>query len=298
MIYSRPLPRFGAYIIDGIFLYIAAMAFYPFSGAVLALGNWAPVPFWLLAFSYYFVSDSRWMNGQTIGKQVLKLKLVDARGAPPSFQVAALRAAVAAFLSASTALPASMVLEVIQSIVGLIGIGAFLVFIHPQRRTLLDLLSGTAVIPAATDPTPISMIPLNAQMLRSKMLAATLVVLMAIAFSGFLIYKKFATDISEMTGLSAKLHAETGQRFVFVKKTYWQINSAPQTITIDVGMRVPYDVLNDKDAREPLLQQTYAIVKRETATAPVNNIRVQFISYKYIGLWPMAVNQTNGTSVP
>lgn len=121
--------RVAARFIDGIVLMLAGVPL----GFVDTL--WA-----LAALVAYLVGSN--MIGESIGKHVLGILIVGAGGARPGVFRGALR-------SIDLAVPCAFVL--IAPALGLAGLiiviaGGALLFVHPQRRTLWDLIAGTYVV--------------------------------------------------------------------------------------------------------------------------------------------------------
>ncbi len=95
------LRRAGAYVVDIVILF-AVM--FPLGWAVVLLGGFSPssgvqiweatlINFSIPAWTYFCLSDSVW-GGQTLGKRMLKVRVIGPSGLPPRIGRALLRTAV------------------------------------------------------------------------------------------------------------------------------------------------------------------------------------------------------------
>jgi uncharacterized RDD family membrane protein YckC len=108
-----------------IAIYFAARA-----ARVSLLGLWPAWPYLALFLGFFGLSYASWftgMKGQTLGKILFRLRVLDAAGEPPGLWRAALRAALGAVGSAAL-------------------LGALPIFFDPARRALHDRLLKTRVV--------------------------------------------------------------------------------------------------------------------------------------------------------
>lgn len=130
--------RFLAALLDGVFLYVVAFLFtaafllLPASGASGLLLVFLAV----IEVGYYWVPTALW--GQTLGKRLLGIKVVDAEGEPPGWGQAAMRELVGKFLSGLS-----------------LGLGFLVALFHPKRRALHDLVGGTWVVAVRRGENPV-----------------------------------------------------------------------------------------------------------------------------------------------
>lgn len=138
---GEPAPlgaRFLAALLDGVFLYVVALLFtaafllLPASGASGLLLVFLAV----VEVGYYWVPTALW--GQTLGKRLLGIKVVDAEGEPPGWGRAAMRELVGKPLSGLS-----------------LGLGFLAALFHPERRALHDLVGGTRVVAARRGEGPV-----------------------------------------------------------------------------------------------------------------------------------------------
>jgi uncharacterized RDD family membrane protein YckC len=149
--------RLAAFLVDTLLVGVAGnFLALPFFNAFSSLGAWARVVGFLLALPYYSIFNSAAGNGQTIGKRLLHLQVVDIRGNPISFLKSLIRYAVFAipyFLN-SLPLPVSRTPRVVFTLVEIIFFGAFTItlylifFNRHTRQGLHDLAAGSYVADA------------------------------------------------------------------------------------------------------------------------------------------------------
>src|SRR5215469_14626762 len=77
--------RIVAFVIDSIIVGIAGtLVALPFFDTFSRLGGWGRLVGFCLALPYFVLLNSRIGNGQTLGKRVMHLQVVDRRGEPIS----------------------------------------------------------------------------------------------------------------------------------------------------------------------------------------------------------------------
>ena len=149
--------RFGAFIIDFIIQIIAILIFvwiaislsgglfspfgYGISGTVIAI---LLIGFFVIYFGY-FIFFEHLMNGQTIGKRILGLRVIQENGEPASFFQILIRG----FLRSS---------------VDMLYVGIFIILFSKKHKRLGDMAAGTIVISeesANPADTPSFMLPVS-----------------------------------------------------------------------------------------------------------------------------------------
>ena len=147
--------RFGAFVIDLTIQLLAVLVFvwmtlsftdvflspieHGLSGTVLAV---LLIGFFLIHFGYFIFFESL-MNGQTIGKRILGLRVIQENGEPASFFQILIRG----FLRSS---------------VDMMYVGIFIILFSKKHKRLGDMAAGTIVInenAASADETPSFMLP-------------------------------------------------------------------------------------------------------------------------------------------
>lgn len=130
--------RFAAALVDGVVsslvaaVVATATAFLFSSAGEETLGLSMVLAYLLVPLAYYWVPTA--LSGQTLGKRLVGIKVVDAEGRPPGYARAAMREVVGKLLSAL-----------------LLYLGYLVALFHPERRALHDLVGGTWVVVAGQE---------------------------------------------------------------------------------------------------------------------------------------------------
>lgn len=155
--------RIAAFILDSIFVGVAGtLIAMPFFGALSRLGAWGRLLGFCIAILYYGVLNSRIGNGQTVGKRLMHLQVVDAGGKSISFSKSLVRYAVlsAPFFLNGLALPLSRTPKPVLYLLGAIvlGLGAIttylVLFNCGTRQGIHDLVVGSYVADVDTPGAP------------------------------------------------------------------------------------------------------------------------------------------------
>ncbi len=155
--------RFLAFAIDGIILGLGVMLVaLPFFEPLSRLGPWGRMIGFLITLPYFAILDSRAGNGQTLGKRLLHLQVVDKDGATISLGKSVLRYAVFAvpFFVNGILLPTSRTPWIVSALIDLVifGIGGatlyLMLFNRHTRQGLHDLAAGTYVADADKSGAP------------------------------------------------------------------------------------------------------------------------------------------------
>jgi uncharacterized RDD family membrane protein YckC len=152
--------RVVAFAVDGIVIGLVGMAVtLPFFETFSRLGPWGPlVGFWL-AFPYFAILNSGIGNGQTLGKRLMHLRVIDKSGNTISFWRSAVRYSVLAvpYLLNEMTLPMTRTPWVVSTLVGFVvaGVGGatlyLVLFNRHTRQGIHDLLVGSYVADADKD---------------------------------------------------------------------------------------------------------------------------------------------------
>ena len=124
-----------------------------FENQFILLGDWAKLIGFLVALAYFGVMNSKYYGGQTLGKKILKIKVIGANKEPISFTKSCLRFSILAvpfflkdanFVSQNTSYWSYFMLLIMVSSV---MIAAYLyVFNQITRQSLHDLIVKTYVV--------------------------------------------------------------------------------------------------------------------------------------------------------
>ena len=160
--------RFLAFAIDGFILYgvgrgVGAAFFNTFS----RIGPWGHLVGFCIALFYFGVLDSRFGSGQTVGKRLMQLRVVDAHGNTISFRKSILRYSVFAapyFLNGlilrSMQIPWIVPLMISVVVVGVGGSTLYLMIFNRHTRQGLHDLAVRSYVARSVDSGPVAIEPI------------------------------------------------------------------------------------------------------------------------------------------
>jgi uncharacterized RDD family membrane protein YckC len=159
--------RLLAFIVDAILVgIVGGIIAIPFSDAFCRMGNWGRLVGFCIALPYYAIFNSVVGKGQTIGKRLLSLEVVDARGSAISLETSFLRYAVFSipFILNGIILPAQtpwIISNLIYFVLFATIAGTFYLvcFNRNTRQGIHDLAVGTYVVESG-NPGPIRIVPI------------------------------------------------------------------------------------------------------------------------------------------
>jgi uncharacterized RDD family membrane protein YckC len=149
--------RILAFALDGVFLGLVGFALGIFFYDPLAhLGGWGRLLGFCVALAYYGVLNSSIGNGQTIGKRIVKVEVVNRHGEHISLRLSVLRYAILAvpFFLNGAIIPPSLIASPLGYLLGLLvfGFGGATIYLYifnrRTRQSLHDLACGTFVVRA------------------------------------------------------------------------------------------------------------------------------------------------------
>jgi uncharacterized RDD family membrane protein YckC len=152
--------RILAFLIDGLVLGLAGFALgVPFFNAFSNLGSWGPLVGFCLAFPYFALLNSAFGDGQTLGKRLMHLRVVDRGGNTIPFRRSVVRYLVFAVpyfldevLLPTTRTPRAFLVLMSVVIFGVGGSTLYLVLFNRRtRQGLHDLAAGSYVADADKD---------------------------------------------------------------------------------------------------------------------------------------------------
>lgn len=143
--------RILAFWTDSILLLIVAYVLLTlFKNQLFSIGNWGILIGFAIFMLYYGLQNSRLCGGQTLGKRLFKIKVVDFNNQFLSVQKSLLRALILTpmFVFGSLLLPVGNVVIIYSIIIGFISFVIVMLFLFnfPQRRSLHDLVAGSIVV--------------------------------------------------------------------------------------------------------------------------------------------------------
>jgi len=149
--------RFAAFLLDGLLLGLVANVLgYALFDTMVRIGPWGRALGFLIALAYFAPLESRLGGGQTPGKRLLKIRVVDATGAPLALARSTTRFAIfgVPYFLSGAALPAWVVGFAGGVPLALLSYGAFtalgtlLVFNRATHQSLHDLLTRSFIVRA------------------------------------------------------------------------------------------------------------------------------------------------------
>jgi uncharacterized RDD family membrane protein YckC len=147
--------RVAAFVVDSLILGSLGYAFgLAFSDAFARLGAWGRVLGFAVALAYFVPQESARGGGQSLGKRLLRIRVVDAQGLPPSLARGTARFAVfgVPYFINGAALPmdvagfAGGVPFAVLALGGMLALAYLLVFNRRTRQSLHDLAVGAFVV--------------------------------------------------------------------------------------------------------------------------------------------------------
>ena len=152
--------RIVAFVVDGVILALAAsVVALPFFETFSRLGPWGPVVGFCMALPYFAILNSSVGHGQTLGKRLMHIQVVDKNGATISFSKSLVRYVIFAvpYYVSEMVFPVTRTPRSISSFISLVTIGVlgptlYLVFFNSRtRQGLHDLVVGSYVADADKD---------------------------------------------------------------------------------------------------------------------------------------------------
>ena len=143
--------RILAFWTDSIVLLVVAYLLLSlFKDPLLSIGNWGILIGFVIFMLYYGLQNSRLCGGQTLGKRLFKIKVVDMDNQFLSVRKSMLRALILTpmFVFGSLFLPVGNVVIIYSIFIGFISFVIVMLFLFnsPQRRSLHDLVAGSVVV--------------------------------------------------------------------------------------------------------------------------------------------------------
>jgi uncharacterized RDD family membrane protein YckC len=149
--------RIIAFAVDGIIVGLAGIVVtLPFFETFSRLGSWGPLVGFCLALLYFAILNSGIGNGQTLGKRLMHLQVIDKNGATISFWKSVVRYAVFAvpYYLNEMLLPATRTPWLVSALVSLVVLGVggatlyLVLFNRHTRQGIHDLAAGSYVADA------------------------------------------------------------------------------------------------------------------------------------------------------
>ncbi len=205
--------RILAFWTDSIVLLVVAYLFLIlFKDPLLSIGNWGILIGFLIFMLYYGLQNSRLCGGQTLGKRLFKIKVVDMDSQFLSVKKSMLRALILTpmFVLGSLLLPVGNVVIIYSILIGFISFVIVMLFLFnfPQRRSLHDLAAGSVVV--ANDCEAVELLKTRKPLIIIS-IGAVLTVLLTVVC--FVYIPKIGVNLDEINGV-AKLYSQNDLNLV------------------------------------------------------------------------------------
>ena len=187
--FARQWRRIMAFLLDGVLIsLISALLIVCCFNLLAELGEWGRGIGFAVALCYFTIGNSHFTAGQTLGKRLFGIRVVNFSGQPVSLWCSFLRALVPSWLLAmrDITISAGFAIDILITIINLICYLLLLfelylfVFDCPARRTLHDMMAGSVVLKSDAEVPP-QPIPTSLAKFHQIVLALGVVILSAIA---------------------------------------------------------------------------------------------------------------------
>ena len=284
-----------AFIIDQVIIVIVGIIiFLPLSDFIGAMRQYAWLPGYLIGALYFSVLESSLYKGQSIGKMVFSIKIVNISGELISplasfgryflITLPLLNNEISNTIATTIGITNSYIGGTIfLAVVGILFSGntLFMLF-HPQKRGLHDIIFRTVVIPAKYKPIH----PIRNLMIMPVTSGIIGLAILAILFSNLFTRIDNNPDIADLNNLTNKIIKETAMDNISVAYTSYSLNGKQTAFSIDVHIPVPYEKFDDADFINNISNDLYQTVKRINTNPKVDTITMIFHAQKYYGLFP------------
>jgi uncharacterized RDD family membrane protein YckC len=288
--------RIGAFVIDAVLLGVGGvLAGYFLFDFFVDLGSSGRLLGFAIALAYFAPLNSRIGSGQTLGKRLLKIRVVGADGAALSLPKAALRFAVlgipwflnnAWFSAEVLKSPLVYVLTAVIFGVGLSIIYLFL-FNRPTRQSLHDLFVGSYVVQAESTGTfasaPMSRVHLG--------IVAALVVLTA-AVPIYTTRLAAKEPFAPLLDVYRSIVAEPGVVYAGVNKG-WTSRASVETTYLQVTAYLTEFRIDDAELAARLARRA---IKADPSAMKVDTVQVDLVYGYDIGIASAHRSQTHGNT--
>ncbi len=274
--------RLAAFFIDYLILeLLATYLFYFLSNKVLFITITA------ISTVSYFLLEGIKFNGRSIGKKLMKIKLIDIKGRGLSFKQVLVRVMffvipylLTYFVSYSKTY---LILLFSFGICTFIGVVLLSALFHFQKRNLIDVLTDTAVVSegfSATDQVQ-EWIPLERKVL-IKTFLVSLGLYLLIFFTFTSIFPDYDTKAQRLLSLEHRLSQSLNRRVVLILNQRYTSNVKPiETLIAKVSINK-----NEIAQAEQILKETYQQLSSLSPKPLPEQIRVGLEYFEFALLFP------------
>ena len=295
--------KFTAFFLDQIVIALLGMGLlFPFSGFVSSLLVHAWLPGYLIGALYYMLLESSLYKSASLAKMAFKMEVRTVSGkriAPlislfryilitlPFFNNTISQSIAATVGITNTSVGGMIFL----GIVGLLFVGnSLFMVLHPQKRGLHDILTGTVVVVAHPQRMP------KVKMFAKKPLLGGLVGLVILGFVFTNLYREQGNDpdFAGIETLDSNLKKQSGLKNINVSYRKFVVQDKITVFSADVHVPLSFEQFGDSEYTEKLSRQLFPLVKKLNTNPRVNTVTLVFHTRKFIGAFP--ISKYNSTS--
>jgi uncharacterized RDD family membrane protein YckC len=264
---SKVEKRLGAFFIDSVILgvvgFLLGLSMQDF---LVSIGNYGLLLGLAIAVAYQTIGNSKITNGQTIGKRIIGIQVVDRNGETIGIGKSFLRALILCvpYFTRSFSIPGisdsgpiSIVISMVES-AALIGLVVVYIFNKETRQSLHDLAVGSYVVTTERNELPsplpkVSRTPFYA-------LFAVIIVLIGLSASTFFFGK---SDLSKLMQVNDKVKSIGGvlNSSVFENTTYAGSNKTKSYAVTAWVVKLP----GDNMVHEKIVKDIVSVVLNDVA---------------------------------
>lgn len=259
--------RLGALLVDVIILGgVGLLLGLIFESVFIKLGHWGPLVGVIIMLLYFGIGNSQRAGGQTLGKKLLKIRVVDKSGTPLSLGKSMLRAIVLITPFALNGQPVfgdnppSILIYLLTAIIfgGIFAIIYLLFFNRSTKQSLHDLAANSIVININSDKQSI------APIWKGHLVIVALLFLISAAVPAFINdgLTKDNDTLQELTSVQKALLSEPNISSVGVyQNTYtFTDNDGSSKVTESLSIEIPMDKNNirDEDFARDVAKKAYS----------------------------------------
>jgi uncharacterized RDD family membrane protein YckC len=290
-----------AFFLDQIVIALIGMGlFYPFSGFISALSVHDWLPGYLVGVLYYMVMESSLFKSASLAKMAFSMQVRTTSGNKISMPVSLLRYLLITLPFYNNAVSQSIATTVgitdisvggtgFLVLVGILFVGNTLFMVlHPQKRGLHDVLTGTVVVRA-------DMAAFQVQSWAKKPVFAGLagLVVLGIVFGNMYCKQGKDPDFADIKTLTAKIKQQSRMENISVSYRKFVVQDKITVFSIDVHIPLSFDKFGDAVYTQALSDKLYPLVKKLNTNPKVNTISLVLHTRKFIGAFPISKYVSN-----
>lgn len=286
--------RLIAYIIDWLVISIIGLLFFPFGSLVEQLGKYDWVPLFAVGMVYFALFDSAVLGRSSIGKKIMKIRLIGKNGKAISPLRAVLRAILISFPFFNQQIgqlfppdTSEVVgnLYVLLVVVVFVGITLFLIS-NPQKQGLQDLLTKTFVAPAKS---------VSEQSVSSKIGPRPVIVsLIGILIFGavmMVLFKKLP-EANDIKALNERVRRQALNENLSAGYREFYMNGKRSWYAVEIKAPISYEDFKDEGRMQDISAALFSAAKKSNNKPEVDSVRLALSSKKYYGLLSVGYGRT------